>query len=355
MKIHLVGGFLGSGKTTAIIQAVRQVLKQGRRAGVVTNDKGKQLVDTAFFRSADIPTAEVAGGCFRCNFDELEKQIDLLKQDARPDVIFAESVGSCADMAATVLEPLLRLQTKQDQPTSFSVFADARLLRLWLLEEDLPFSDEVVYIFEKQIEESGLLVINKIDLLSNDQVAQVETLVQKRFPEKELILQNSLTVEGVQSWLNWLQDWQGAVALPKTDIDYDKYDAGSRQLAWLDEAITIYAQDALAATRQMIVSLLQSLTKDQIPIGHLKFFLTWEGGNCKLSFPALSDESWGEQLSGVSIGKVEILVNGRVQIAPANLNRMIATALDEMALVSSALYQRNGTAFFQPRIMQRRV
>lgn len=112
MQIHLIGGFLGSGKTTAIIQAVRHLMQQGVKVGVVTNDKGKHLVDTAFFRAADIPTAEVAGGCFRCNFEELEKRIEQLQQEARPEVIFAESVGSCADMAATVLEPLLRLDRK---------------------------------------------------------------------------------------------------------------------------------------------------------------------------------------------------------------------------------------------------
>ncbi len=155
MRIHLVGGFLGAGKTTAIIQAARALMAQGVKVGVVTNDKGKHLVDTAFFRSAALPTAEVAGGCFRCNFDELEKRINQLKEEARPEVIFAESVGSCADMAATVLEPLLRLQDEQEDPTSFSVFVDARLLRMWLLGVELPFSDEVQYIFEKQIEEAG--------------------------------------------------------------------------------------------------------------------------------------------------------------------------------------------------------
>jgi G3E family GTPase len=101
MKLHLVGGFLGSGKTTAIIQAARVLMQHGLRVGVVTNDQGKYLVDTAFFRLADIPAVEVSGGCFCCNYPNLDKSLDELVESARPDVIFAESVGSCADLVAT--------------------------------------------------------------------------------------------------------------------------------------------------------------------------------------------------------------------------------------------------------------
>ncbi|MBI4928606.1 MAG: cobalamin biosynthesis protein, partial [Anaerolineae bacterium] len=103
MKLHLVGGFLGSGKTTAIIQAARLLMVQGQRVGVITNDQGKYLVDTAFFRLADLPAVEVTGGCFCCNYDDLDSSLEQLIAEAAPDVIFAESVGSCADLVATVV------------------------------------------------------------------------------------------------------------------------------------------------------------------------------------------------------------------------------------------------------------
>ena len=355
MRIHLVGGFLGAGKTTAIIQAARTLMAQGVKVGVVTNDKGKHLVDTAFFRSAALPTAEVAGGCFRCNFDELEKRINQLKEEARPEVIFAESVGSCADMAATVLEPLLRLQDEQADPTSFSVFVDARLLRMWLLGIELPFSDEVQYIFEKQIEEAGLLVINKKDLLSAEDLIEVKQLAVERFPQKDILLQDSIRADGGKGWLNWLNSTTGAPELPETEIDYDRYDAGGRQLAWLDEQITIWADDAIAAAQEMIEILVKALHEEVIPIGHLKFFLDWDVGDCKLSFPTLEETDWQAQLNGFTAGKVEMLVNGRIQAAPAKLNRMIAAALDTMANRTGIQYERQENAYFRPRIMRRRA
>jgi len=98
MHLHIVGGFLGSGKTTAIIGAAKLLMAQGKRVGVVTNDQGKYLVDTAFFTRADVPTVEVTGGCFCCHYDDLDARLAQLQQMAQPDVIFAESVGSCADI-----------------------------------------------------------------------------------------------------------------------------------------------------------------------------------------------------------------------------------------------------------------
>ena len=110
---------------------------------------------------ADLPTVEVGGGCFCCNYDDLNERLDTLIANAQPDVIFAESVGSCADLVATVINPLLTYRKGSLVPSSFSVFCDSRLLRLNLLGESLPFSDNITYIFQQQIEEAGLVVIQQ--------------------------------------------------------------------------------------------------------------------------------------------------------------------------------------------------
>ncbi len=127
MKLHLVGGFLGSGKTTAIAAAAKQLMAAGQSVGVITNDQGKYLVDTAFFEAQATPVTAVTGGCFCCNYDSLTDQLDELIATTQPEVIFAESVGSCADIVATVINPLIELEKGHRSPASFSVFADARI------------------------------------------------------------------------------------------------------------------------------------------------------------------------------------------------------------------------------------
>ena len=94
VTVHLVGAFLGSGKTTAIRSTACELRRQrGEAASVITNDQGTLLVDTAFLRGSH-PTREVTRGCFCCRYDPL---VELL----------AEAVGSCADLVATVVRPLL--------------------------------------------------------------------------------------------------------------------------------------------------------------------------------------------------------------------------------------------------------
>jgi len=71
VDIHIVGGFLGAGKTTAIIQSAKILMAQGKKVAVITNDQGRYLVDTAFTRLSEIPSVEITGGCFCCRYDDL--------------------------------------------------------------------------------------------------------------------------------------------------------------------------------------------------------------------------------------------------------------------------------------------
>ena len=201
-------------------------MAQGKRVGVVTNDQGKYLVDTTFFIFSDVPAVEVAGGCFCCNYDVLETRLNDLVEMVNQDIFFAESVGSCADIVATVLKPLLQLRNTPSDFTSLSVFTDARLFRTRLLDQDLPFSEDLVYIFDKQIEEAGVIVISKVDLLSESRRQEVESLAQKHYPDKQILMQNLLDESNLHQWIWQMERESIGSALKSLDFYYDRYGAG---------------------------------------------------------------------------------------------------------------------------------
>src|ERR1044071_4676087 len=60
----MIGGFLGSGKTPSVARLAQRLTDQGRRVGLITNDQGSGLVDTAMLRSRGFATEEIPGGCF---------------------------------------------------------------------------------------------------------------------------------------------------------------------------------------------------------------------------------------------------------------------------------------------------
>jgi len=67
----MIGGFLGAGKTTAVGKLAKRLSEKGLRVGLITNDQGRNLVDTTMLRSQGFATEEIPGGCFCCRFNSL--------------------------------------------------------------------------------------------------------------------------------------------------------------------------------------------------------------------------------------------------------------------------------------------
>src|SRR4029077_4523441 len=136
----MVGGFLGAGKTTAMLRLPQHPTARGRRrggvtqhkstgprggrVGLITNDQSHGLVDTSIVTARGYPVQEITGGCFCCRFTSLTAAADRLARDARPDVFLAEPVGSCTDLRATVQYPLRRLYGDDYRVAPLSVLVD---------------------------------------------------------------------------------------------------------------------------------------------------------------------------------------------------------------------------------------
>ena len=75
VRLVFAGGFLGSGKTTALGALAKRLLDKGLRIGIITNDQSGNLADTLIVRQMldqlNVPVEEVVEGCFCCKFDEL--------------------------------------------------------------------------------------------------------------------------------------------------------------------------------------------------------------------------------------------------------------------------------------------
>src|SRR6478752_5188276 len=218
MKIHLLTGFLGSGKTTAIQHACYHLLQQHIKVGVITNDQGIKLVDGNFFENIGIPNRKVVNGCFCCNFNDLDASIQSLTATNNPDVIFAESVGSCTDIIATVLKPLQHL--RKDVQVSISTFADVRLLQMILTGNNQVFDEAVRFIYHKQLEEAAILVVNKIDLISAGELENIKGSMQEKYGTKTLLYLSATDNDGIQQWLYTL-DRTYKPRLSSLQIDYD--------------------------------------------------------------------------------------------------------------------------------------
>jgi len=321
MIVCLVGGFLGSGKTTAIAAAAKMFARDNISVAVITNDQGSQLVDAAFINSLNIPGSEVRNGCFCCNYEQFYSAIENLKTSVAPQVIFAEAVGSCADLVATIVKPLNRFQPEIN--VSFSVIADGPVLLSSMEGRSSFVSNDIQYIYKKQIEEGGLIIINKCDLLTEDEIKKVQFVLQSEFPGKKLLFQDSLREASVIKWMNSIQNATNGADLSALSIDYDKYGAGESALAWLDATIIIHSkQKAVVKAYEFINDMVDEISFQKFPIGHLKFFLESGAWQRKISYTSVHDRKPGTPTPEIVADHVRVLVNARVETDPTCVKKI---------------------------------
>lgn len=346
MKLFLIGGFLGSGKTTAIRNACIELLKEGTKVGVVTNDQGAQLADTKFIKSANVPVMEVTEGCFCCNYEKLDGFIDVLQKIDHADIIFAESVGSCTDIVATVIKPLQKF--RENVEIVISVFADAHLLPT-MIQGSRIFVDSVNYIYKKQLEEADIIIVNKIDLLSKIQLEGIQQLIAQRYPLKKILFQNSFEPKSIKQWLKALTEFK-----PQTrkslELDYDIYGDGEAELAWLDAGIEIYTHDknAFKAGIALINKIYAKINDQNLPIGHLKFLISDGIQQKKISFTSGNQPFfYTDKITSVA-GKIDIIINARVQTEPEYLKSNILDCIDEWKKKTGFTLILKNTSAFKP-------
>jgi G3E family GTPase len=230
----MIGGFLGAGKPTAVGWLARRLSREGTRVGLITNDQGRNLVDTAMLRSQGFATEEIAGGCFCCRFDSLIEAAEQLTLSTRPDVFIAEPVGSCTDLAATVTYPLRRIYGDGFTVAPVSVLVDpVRGSRMLGLEPGGAFSGKVRYIYLKQIEEADLVVISKCDLVNSARLDRLRDGIGDRFPGKEILTISVRRELYLDPWLERITHAE-QVARDPLALDYERYADGEALLCWLN-------------------------------------------------------------------------------------------------------------------------
>src|SRR6266436_2005194 len=235
----MIGGFLGAGKTTAVARLAEKLRGDGLRVGLITNDQGNQLVDTAMLASHGFAVEEIAGGCFCCRFNSLMEAAKKLSAETRPDVFIAEPVGSCTDLVATVTYPLRRIYGNDFTIAPLSVLVDpVRALRVFGLAEGATFSDKVRYIYRKQLEEADLIVINKCDLLPPARLQLLRQELHQRFPRTESLEVSARNGTGLEDWFERILA-ASQTPRPTMEVDYEVYAEGEALLGWLNATVQL--------------------------------------------------------------------------------------------------------------------
>src|SRR4051812_19155257 len=275
----MIGGFLGAGKTTAVARLAQRLSDQGLKVGLITNDQGRELVDTAMLRAKGFATEEIPGGCFCCRFNSLVDAAAKLTETTLPDAFIAEPVGSCTDLVATVTYPLRRMYGEEFAIAPLSVLVDpVRAEHVFGLAEGKKFSEKVLYIYHKQLEEADLIVICKSDLLDTDRLTALRTKLALEFPRAEIFDVSVRSNRGVDAWFARLvgNEQQARATM---EVDYEIYAKGEALLGWLNATVQLASTagfDADAVLTALACDIQERL--DGAEVAHLKMTLSPDTG-----------------------------------------------------------------------------
>ncbi|MBI5768327.1 MAG: cobalamin biosynthesis protein P47K [Verrucomicrobia bacterium] len=334
----MIGGFLGAGKTTAVARLAAALHARGLRAGLITNDQGSGLVDTAVLRARGFATEEIPGGCFCCRFNSLVDAAGKLTAATRPDVFVAEPVGSCTDLVATVTYPLRRIYGERFTIAPLSVLLDpARAMRVFGLGgEGRAFSEKVLYIYRKQLEEADLIVINKCDSLAATDLGRLREVLGRDFPHAEVLAVSARDGTGVDAWFERLLARE-QVARRAMDVDYETYADGEALLGWLNATVQLASAgefDANAALERLARDLQVRLAGTGGEIAHLKMTFSPEGGLNDLASVNLVRSDFVPEL-GLRLDQPvtggQLVLNARAETAPEALKAAVETAVANLA------------------------
>ncbi len=355
VKLIFAGGFLGSGKTTALAGLAKRSIERGLKVGIITNDQSENLVDTVIVREMltelGVPVEEVVKGCFCCKFDELINHMEkILTHD--PDVMMGEPVGSCTDFVAAVANPIKIHYREAFTFAPFSTMVDPdRARELLLKETETNFPEEVSYLFQKQLEEADIIVLNKIDLLDEKEKDRLSDALKEKFSQKEVMAISAKQGDGMEKWLEILLSGRPGANTVLRQIDYDRYATAEAVLGWLNAAVKIKSSEAFDSGDFLytLASMLQKAFRHKnAEIGHLKFVITSAGKSMWGSVTHLAGEPSisNEQLGKLSTGT--LIVNARVRIEPDELQTIVRDSLEKVSKETGVLSEVDDLQCFSP-------
>jgi len=342
-RMVLVGGFLGSGKTTLINKMAQHLISEKRPIGIITNDQGQLLVDTEFIRVRGIDVEEVPGGCFCCNFPKLIENAERLVDNIAPEYIIAEPVGSCTDLIATVTLPLKKYYGETFSVAPLIVLIDGPKMR------DNAFDKDTLggYLRSHQAEEAEVLVLTKTDLLGEDDILSLTSKLREMNRDADIIRYSATNNEGFDKIMKVLTSDKVTGRRP-VDVDYDKYADAEAELGWYNGVFLFDSPgyDAYDLSMAMLRSLAEKYSyKD---IAHAKIALTSASSHTKISLTGNEFSIGGVQGSRFGKGESQLNFNARIVSEPDALRKSIRDTVKKVMASKNIKYTMKFDDCFSP-------
>ncbi len=178
MKVMIIGGFLGSGKTTTILKISRQLSNAGKKTAIIVNEIGEVGLDGDILTSPGIVTEELTSGCICCTLRiSMQYTLQTLEEEFAPDIVIIEPTGIA--FPGQIREEI--------ETMGLSGLSFAPVVTLVDPGRFGTTAKEIPRFIETQIKEAEILCINKIDITPVETVLAAENMLHEMNPEARIL------------------------------------------------------------------------------------------------------------------------------------------------------------------------
>ncbi len=162
LKIDLITGFLGAGKTTFIHTYLQHLKSQGLKVAIIENEFGGADVDTALLKNENVDISTLTGVCMCCKGKTMFQNMIISAAAADYDRILVEPSGiyDVDEFFETMLDPTV---SSCSEIGSIITILDATT--------NAKLSDEAKYISFSQLHSAGKVIISKSQMASAEDLA----------------------------------------------------------------------------------------------------------------------------------------------------------------------------------------
>lgn len=180
MQVIVVGGFLGSGKTTTIINMGKYLAEKGKKVAIIVNEIGEIGIDGDVINRFGFDTKEITSGCICCSLKVgLRTTVTMLAKEYKPDILMIEPTGIAFPHVIKEEIKLMNLGEHVEIAPLVTLIDGSRFK--YLMKEVKEFA-------MRQIIDAEILGINKIDLIEPIRLPILEASVQQLNPKARVVL-----------------------------------------------------------------------------------------------------------------------------------------------------------------------